>query len=560
MGPLVTWFDRQPDSTEIPARIPSPFDPGPPHPLAQRAADELRRLLDSPTGPWQPGERGKMFGVLVVKDGEGRVGYLRAFSGMLDGRWLRDGFVGPTFDLAARDAFWPEAEAALIADERALEDLRHGEAARVLAKERQATASGQREEARCLAEAHAHRRALRHAARAQLDGASPEHEHERRALDQESRHDASELRRLRARHREQTAGLAARQEVLDAAATAIEASRHARSDDLLARVFAGYRLPNGAHDRRALTEIFAPELPPGGAGDCAAPKLLAHALETGLRPVAFAELWWGPPPATGGRRAGAYYPACRRKCGPVLAFMLEGLDVEPAPIFGAGSGAESGAGSGSDGAPIPPDEPRVLFEDRHLLVVDKPVGLLSVPGRSARLRDSVLTRLAARYPEPPLLVHRLDLDTSGALLVARDRPTHFALQRQFLRRTVSKRYIALLDGAVSGTDGIIDLALTVDLDDRPRQIHDPVHGRAAVTAWQLLAREGDRTRVALWPRTGRTHQLRVHASHPLGLAAPITGDRLYGTPGGRLMLHAASLTFEHPHTGARIEVTSPVPF
>jgi tRNA pseudouridine32 synthase/23S rRNA pseudouridine746 synthase len=547
MGPLVTLFDPQPDLRELPTRLPSPFDPGPPHPLARRAANELRRRLESPTGPWRDGERGKMFGVLVVADTAGRIGYLRAFSGMLAGSWLVDGFVGPTFDLADRQAFWPEVEAALTADEQALHELRHGDAARRLAEERLAVDDRYRDESKRLAEAHARRRAERHAARAKLAGREgPEVARARHALEQESRADTAELRRLRKDHRAETEQLAARQAAIDEAAATLEARRRARSNELLVRVFGGYQLPSGRGDRRSLAELFAPEAPPGGAGDCAAPKLLAHALDRGLRPLALTELWWGPPPAGGGRHEGAYYPACRRKCGPVVSFMLEGLDVEPAPLFGA--------------APIPRDEPRVLFEDRHLIVVEKPVGLLSVPGRLARLRDSVLTRLMGRYPEPPLLVHRLDLDTSGALLVARDPATHFALQRQFLLRTLDKRYVALLEGAVSGNDGVIDLALRVDLDDRPRQLHDPIHGKPAVTTWQVLAREAGRVRVALHPHTGRTHQLRVHAAHPLGLGAPIVGDRLYGTPGGRLMLHAESLAFDHPHTGGRIRVTSPPPF
>jgi tRNA pseudouridine32 synthase/23S rRNA pseudouridine746 synthase len=228
--------------------------------------------------------------------------------------------------------------------------------------------------------------------------------------------------------------------------------------------------------------------------------------------------------------------------------MLDGLAVDPAPIFGGGG--------------IGADEPRTVFEDRWLVVVDKPVGLLSVPGRSGLLRDSVLTRLRDRYPraDGPMVVHRLDLDTSGLMLAAKDAATHTALQRQFCRREIDKRYVAWLDGPVAGERGTIELALRVDLDDRPRQIHDPVHGKAAITDWNALERSGARTRVALHPRTGRTHQLRVHAAHPMGLAAPIVGDRLYGQPGDRLMLHAEALAFLHPHTGERIELVRSAPF
>ncbi|HVV82851.1 MAG TPA: RluA family pseudouridine synthase, partial [Kofleriaceae bacterium] len=313
----------------------------------------------------------------------------------------------------------------------------------------------------------------------------------------------------------------------------------------------GYVVTSARGHRRMLVELFAPIAPPGGAGDCAAPKLLAHALARGLRPIALAELWWGAPPFSGARHHGAFYPACRGKCGPILPHQLDGLDADVAPVFGA--------------APVADDEPRTIFEDAHLLVVAKPCGLLSVPGRSGLLRDSVQSRLRRRLPDAtgPLVVHRLDLDTSGLLLAAKDLATHAALQRQFARRELRKRYVAWLAGEVRGDRGTIELALRPDLDDRPRQLHDPVHGKAAVTDWQVVARAADRTRVAFTPHTGRTHQLRLHAAHELGLAAPIVGDRLYGTDAAdepRLLLHAEALGFTHPHTGAAIELTLPAPF
>ncbi|MEJ7600212.1 MAG: RluA family pseudouridine synthase [Kofleriaceae bacterium] len=226
--------------------------------------------------------------------------------------------------------------------------------------------------------------------------------------------------------------------------------------------------------------------------------------------------------------------------------MLDGLATEAAPSFGLDA--------------IAADEPAPVFEDDWVIVVAKPCGLLSVPGRGGR-HDSVLTRLRARHHAPQLtLVHRLDLDTSGLLLAAKDPETHAALQAQFARREVEKRYIAWLDGEVAGDHGTIDLALRVDLDDRPRQIHDPIHGRQAITEWRVLAREPGKTRVAFAPRTGRTHQLRVHAAHPQGLATPIAGDRLYGRANGRLMLHAESLALVHPHTNARLSLVVRAPF
>ncbi len=440
------------DPGEIPERFPSPFDRAAVHPLARRAAEHTMAVLQSAQGlAWRLNEsgNGKMFGVLVTVAPDGTVGYLRAFSGMIDGRWEVDGWAPPTFDAAARDAVWIPGEAELYG-------------------------------------------------------------------------------------------------LVD------DAARTARSRELLPAIQETYRFANAYGEVRALRELFAPAEPPGGAGDCAAPKLLAQAYARGLRPLALAEFWWGAPPRTGDRRAGSFYPACQGKCPPILAHMLGGLPADPPPVFGA--------------AAIAASEPATVFEDEHLLIVDKPSGLLSVPGRSGLLRDSVSTRLRARYPEASgqLVVHRLDLDTSGLLLAAKDTTTFSALQRLFSLRVITKRYVAWLDGSIRGDDGVIDFPMRTDIDDRPRQIHDPVHGKAAITAWSVLERAEGRTKVALIPHTGRTHQLRVHASNPIGLDAPIVGDRLYGRSapehGERLMLHAEFLEFIHPVTGVLISVTRPAPF
>jgi tRNA pseudouridine32 synthase/23S rRNA pseudouridine746 synthase len=540
----LTHFDPQPSGAELPARFPSPFDPGPPHPLARRAAvrlqEELRRVP-----PGAGSERGKMFGVLVVVDGSGRVGWLQAFSGMLGGRWHQEGFVGPLFDLADREAFWPAGEGELLELDRSIEACVAERIAATAELDRLSTVQA----AALEALGHPARKQRRQASRAK-GAALPEAERRAllAALARESQADAAARRDLRAAQRAERAPPEAALRALEARRLALGRQRVARSCELLERLFAGYQIRSAAGQWRSLRALFAPATPPGGSGDCAAPKLLAHAHRAGLRPIALAEFWWGPPPVTGGRHDGRFYPACRGKCGPVLGHLLDGLSVEPAPLFGAG--------------PVAADEPRTVYEDRWLLVVDKPVGLLSVPGRAGPLRDSVLVRLAARHPEAtgPLLVHRLDLDTSGLLLAAKDADTHRALQAQLCRREIDKRYLAWLDGPVDGESGTIELPLRVDLDDRPRQIHDPVHGKPAVTEWRVLARAGARTRVALWPRTGRTHQLRVHAAHPLGLGAAVVGDRLYGTADERLMLHAESLSFLHPRTGQRLTIDRPAPF
>ncbi|MCC7055205.1 MAG: RluA family pseudouridine synthase [Gemmatimonadaceae bacterium] len=336
------------------------------------------------------------------------------------------------------------------------------------------------------------------------------------------------------------------------AVAAFDASRAARSRDLLPRIQESYRFTNARGELRLLRDLFAPALPPGGAGDCAAPKLLAQAYTCGLHPLALAEFWWGAPPKSADRRAASFYPACHGKCGPILAHMLRGLHADEPPVFGT--------------AAVDAAHPRTVYEDAHLLVVDKPSGLLSVPGRSARLQDCVLTRLRARYPDVTgqIVVHRLDLDTSGLLLAAKDAATFSALQRLFSLRAIDKRYVAVVDGDVRGDSGEIALPLRLDIDDRPRHIHDPESGKPALTEWRVLERHAGRTRVQFTPHTGRTHQLRVHAAHPLGLDAPIVGDRLYGreapAEGERLLLHAERLAFLHPVTGAAVVVESPTPF
>jgi tRNA pseudouridine32 synthase/23S rRNA pseudouridine746 synthase len=464
-------FSPAPPSTEWPARFPTPFDRGAVHPLARRAALELMDTLEAHHAMlWrlhEPGN-GKMFGVLVVAAADGTSGYLRGFSGMIDGQWEMDGWAPAAFDKPTRDLVWIPGEAEML-------DFS--------------------------------------ARRATLLADMP--------------HSAEAVR------------------VLDE-------TRTARSRTLMRQIQDSYHFTNARGDVHALRDIFAPAEPPAGAGDCAAPKLLAQAYRLGLTPLALAEFWWGAPASTGDRRQGVFYAACRGKCLPILTHMLGGLPADEPPLYGS--------------AALAADEPRVVYEDEHLLVVNKPSGMLTVPGRGATMQDCVMTRLRARYPEATgqMVVHRLDLDTSGLLLAAKDPAIASALQRLFSLREIDKHYVAWLDGDVTGDHGHVHLPLRMDIDDRPRNIHDPVHGKPAHTEWQVLARENGRTRVKFTPHTGRTHQLRVHAAHPDGLDAPIVGDRLYGRTAPdedeRLLLHAERLAFVHPVTGEEVVVEAPAPF
>lgn len=537
----VTYFDPQPAADELPARMPTPFAAGTPHRLAVRAADALRRELAAGLGARLGiAQDGKMFGVFVVRDLDGRIGYLRAFSGMAGGTWEVPGFVGPAFDLATRDGFWIDGEAELIAiaDEIVAVDAE-------LAPHRAELDALLATHAAEIAALHAVRRANK--AKRDAIRATTSDPDTLAALARESYQDTNKRQHVEKEHRYFEAQRRAPVTALEERRARLVEKRAARSRDYLVRIHNTYRLANARGEIRALRDLFAPAEPPGGAGDCAAPKLLAHAYRHGLRPIALAEVWCGAPPATGDRRDGAFYPACRGKCGPILGHMLEGLVVDPSPVYGEDA--------------VDPAAPLTLFEDEHLAVVAKPVGLLSVPGRSSRA-DSVLARLRVRYPDAtgPLLPHRLDLDTSGLMLVAKDERTHGALQRQFAERTIEKRYIAVLDGEARADGGTIELPIRVDLDDRPRQIVDAVHGKPAVTDWRVVGREPGRTRVALYPRTGRAHQLRVHAAHPQGIGVPIVGDRLYGRPDVRLLLHAEAVVFVHPHSQKRLTFELAAPF
>lgn len=532
---LVTYFDPQP--TALPECVPSPFAM-PPHPLALRAVEELRREVARFT---ELATDGKMFGVLVVAAPDGRVGYLRAFSGMLRGTWLVDGFAPPVFDDDQREAFWPAGEAEMAAFDAALAAL---ELRTAPVREELRIADARFEgELADLSSRHTANRDARHETRARTDEPAV-----LRQLNHESSADGAERKELLARHRTIREPIREVLQRLEAERVAIDRRKAARSRELLVAIHDTYRIVNARGELRSLRALFAPAEPPGGAGDCAAPKLLALAYREGLRPIAFAEVWCGAPPATGDRHDGTLYPACRGKCGPVLTHALAGLPVEPLPIFGVPT--------------VGPDEPRVIFEDDWLVIVDKPVGLLSVPGRGEALADCVQSRLRARHPSL-LLAHRLDLDTSGVLLAAKDLETYGALQRLFEERKVDKRYLAWVAGEVAGDEGRIELALRVDVDDRPRQIVDPVHGKPALTTWRVVERAAGRTKIAFSPHTGRTHQLRVHAAHPQGLDAPVIGDRLYARTASdepRLLLHAEALTFTHPRTGETIAIESPAPF
>lgn len=527
---------------QLPTRFTYPFHYTP-HPLAVQAAEELQAYLRS-RGEWaEELQGGKMFGVLVVRTDEGVVGFLAAFSGMLVGSNRQEYFVPPVYDLQAPGGFFREEETRISALNRRIAELEETPAylyARQALEEEQRLVR--------LAVGTMKMRMQRDKMCRDLRRAASPSAEELERLTQESRHAKAELRRLRASCEERVAAAQAKVDAWRADIDRLREERRTRSAALQRRLFEQFRIGNFRGETKDLFTLFREagrDAPPAGAGECAAPRLLQYALLQGWHPVAMAEFWWGDSPRAELRRHLHYYPACRSKCEPILRHMLLGLEVEPNPLA----------------HPFAADAPEVLWEDDALVVLGKPAGMLSVPGKGKI--PSVTSWLEGRYGGGngfPLPVHRLDMATSGILVAAKTREAYLGLQAQFAARSVEKRYIALLDGVVADDEGVIDLPLCLDPADRPRQMVSETYGKPAVTRFRVLERAEDRTRIAFYPLTGRTHQLRVHAAHPRGLDAPILGDTLYGRPADRLYLHAEYVAFIHPVTGKPVRIEYPAKF
>lgn len=324
------------------------------------------------------------------------------------------------------------------------------------------------------------------------------------------------------------------------------------SQELQTWLFHQYQLLNARGETKDLVDVWQDyhcserirrkfPLPPGGTGDCCAPKLLQYAYKEGLKPICMAEFWWGESPKNLIRHHEQFYPACRGKCKPVLTWMMQGLDVDPSPEETNTShlGAE------------------IVYEDEAVVVVNKPSGMLSMPGRQETY--SIATWAEERWPGS-MVAHRLDMSTSGIILVAKTEEAYHALQEQFTERVIKKKYFAIVEGIPKNEHGIVNLPLSSDPMNRPCQIVDHEHGKQAITEYRILATRQDYTLLALWPHTGRTHQLRMHCAHHEGLGCPILGDELYGRKADRLYLQAQAITFVHPVTNKRMHFELPYPF
>ena len=554
---MIHFFKKPVSYLALPEKFTYPFHYTP-HPLCVLAAEEVKAYIAS-RKEWQEElASGKMFGVLIVQtdnritnNEENQIGYLAAFSGNLGGKNLHPYFVPPVYDLLQPEGFFKIEEEQISAINIRIRELENSssylnskEKWKIETEQAKAVLNQAKAELKMAKEAREIRRQ-----------SSPElSEEEQASLIRESQYQKAEYKRLEKEWKKRLEELETEVRHFDIEIERLKTERKERSAALQRKLFEQFRMLNAQGEVKDLYTIFeqtVQKVPPAGAGECALPKLLQYAYLHQLKPLAMAEFWWGDSPKNEIRHHGYYYPSCKGKCEPILQHMLQGLEVDENPLLN----------------PVHEEEElEIVFEDEWLLVVNKPAGMLSVPGK-AEDRDSVYHRLKKKYPEAtgPMIVHRLDMATSGLLLVAKTKEVHQDLQAQFANRSIKKRYVAVLDGAIikteketkpiaekaillaketvstkktakaerTGNTGRIELPLCLNPLDRPRQMVSSEHGKEAITEYQIIS----------------THQLRVHAAHPEGLGCPILGDELYGKKADRLYLHAEYIEFRHPIYG-----------
>lgn len=540
-----TPFKASIDAFTLPERFTFPFYYEP-HPLCLLAAEELQHHLETQT-QWQHnfglgGDKstaiGKMFGVLLVQNSQGEIGYLSAFSGKMAEQNLLPNFVPPVFDMLAEDSFFLDEQLEINKINGQVEELERNpkiSEAEIELKAEQGASTEQLEAHRNrMIEGRKIRKAQRAAADAELD--PTELRQLKKQLSRESVIEKLQLRDLKL-HWEERIGIAQqRLNHLTSEITVLKDKRKTLSAALQKKLFEQYRFLNVDGIERDLNDLFVDttrKVPPAGAGECAAPKLLQYAFKWGMKPLAMAEFWWGSSPKSEIRQHKNFYPACKGKCQPILEHMLEGVEMDENPLLS----------NPCEGKTV-----EIIYQDEDMAVVNKPAEFLSVPGKT--IEDSVYLRMKQHFPKAtgPLIVHRLDMSTSGLMVIALTHRANKSLQKQFIQRTVRKRYVALVEGLIEQDEGFINLPLRGDLDDRPRQLVCYQHGKPAETTWEVIERKHSRTKVYLYPKTGRTHQLRVHCAHTEGLHMPMVGDDLYGVKADRLHLHAELLALNHPIT------------
>ena len=559
-------FHRLPKGNEKVAMGKAKVFPNPfyyePSPLARLAIALLQQSLPEL-------KEGKMFGVLIVEY-EGKLGYLQAYSGQLEGV-STEGFVPLVFDYLQPNGYFKTQEAEITALNHEIEVLKQlGDYEKAMEKLTKLKVEAQQVVAEAQQKMVIAKR-LRDERRKEKAIVS---EDEQREMIRESQYMKAELHRIKKRYAALLEAAEAEVEAYNRKIAELKSTRKRKSDHLQRWLFSQFIFQNARGERKDLLSIFrnyyllhSPKsvlathytamgeqitlFPPSGTGECCEPKLLQYAFTHGMRPIEMAMFWWGEPPKTEIRQHGQFYPACNGKCKPLLTWMLKGMNV-------AANALEVEAKQSID----------IVYEDRDLAVIVKPSGMLTVPGRSKR--QSVETILRQRWNEndTPIIVHRLDMATSGLLVVARNRYAHKQLQAQFKERTIQKRYVALLSTDLLNRvglpkEGTISLPLCADVLDRPRQMVDRNKGKTAITHYKIIGKiplhdsyYSEAVKVELRPVTGRTHQLRVHCAHSEGLACPILGDTLYGKRADRLYLHAEYLAFTHPTMGKPLSFES----
>ena len=584
---MIHFFKQPISHLALPDKFTYPFHYTP-HPLCVLAAEEVKEYIAS-REEWQEELAfGKMFGVLIVqkenkqetakKEAVNEIGYLAAFSGNLAGKNLHPYFVPPVYDLLQPEGFFKIEEEQISSINIRIRELENNRSYLDLIEKWKT----ETEQAKAiLNQAKAELKAAKEAREIRRQSSSALSEEEQASLIRESQYQKAEYKRLEKKWKKRLEELETETRHFETEIEQLKTERKERSAALQRKLFEQFRMLNARGEVKDLYTIFeqtVQKVPPAGAGECALPKLLQYAYLHQLKPLAMAEFWWGDSPKNEIRHHGYYYPSCKGKCEPILQHMLQGLEVDENPLLN----------------PVHEEEElEIVFEDEWLLVVNKPAGMLSVPGK-AEDRDSVYHRLKKKYPEAtgPMIVHRLDMATSGLLLVAKTKEVHQNLQAQFANRSIKKRYVAVLDGTIikteketkpiaekailiaketvltkktakaerTGNTGRIELPLCLNPLDRPRQIVSREHGKEAITEYRIISESEKHIRIAFYPLTGRTHQLRVHAAHPEGLGCPILGDELYGKKADRLYLHAEYIEFRHPISGKILRIQKEADF
>ncbi len=540
------YFSTPINKIKLPNKFTFPFYYEP-HPLSELAAREVQDYLqtqsdfkhnfgldDSKKGL----VIGKMFGVLIVQNQQNEIGYIAAVSGKLAEKNIHKKFVPPVYDMLAKDSYFLEEEKVLNKINLKIERLENDNEYQTLQtqynSEKEKAAKDIQEKKGALKVAKKDRKFRREKAKSELS--LEEYASFEETLGKESLEAKYFFNNVNRYWEHILNAFSVKLFVFTNQIIILKEQRKSKSAALQQYLFEQYQFLNSKKEVKNLIELFAETSEqniPAGAGECAAPKLLQYAFLHDLKPIAMAEFWWGQSPNKEIRKHQQFYPACQGKCKPILKHMLAEIEMDTNPLLQN---------------PAIGKELETIFEDEDLIVVYKPGDFLSVPG--IHIQDSVYTRIKQQVKNisGPIIIHRLDMATSGLLVLAKNKKAHKSIQSQFINKTIKKRYTALLDGIVKGDKGTVNLPLRVDLDDRPRQLVCFEHGKPSETYWEVIERKNGKTKVHFYPISGRTHQLRMHASHNLGLNIPIIGDDLYGTKADRLYLHADTLEFTHPAT------------